>query len=204
MLRKRNLCERTEPEPVAFRRAIRPYLAYSPQIYSRGMADTNAEKAMTGIVVGVDGSPLSIEALRWAARLEPAVGGPIIAATVWQFPPAGIMGAAPGMEWSPEADAEEILQQSIEDAFGDSPPDSLTTLIGSGAAARFLIETSRRAKLLIVGSRGLGGFMGLLLGSVSAACAKHASCPVLVLRAPEAAKSGPSPSKAAASVASRA
>lgn len=155
-------------------------------------------KAFTGIVVGVDGSPLSVEPLRWAARLEPVVGGPIVAATVWQLPATSVMGAYPSLEWSPENDASELLKRALEEAYGDSPPAGLTTLVASGAAAHVLIENSRQARLLIVGSRGLGGFMGLLLGSVSAACAEHASCPVLVLHAPEDAKAAPAAPNAAA------
>lgn len=155
------------------------------------MDDTEAEKALSGIVVGVDGSPLSIEALRWAARLEPTVGGPITAAIVWQFPAAGVIGAYPSMEWSPEADAREVLQQSLQEAYGDKLPAGLSTLVASGPAAHVLIENTRNARLLIVGSRGLGGFVGLLLGSVSAACAEHADCPVLVLHTPQDSKAGP-------------
>jgi nucleotide-binding universal stress UspA family protein len=156
-----------------------------------------SEKAFTGIVVGVDGSPLSVKALRWAARLEPVVGGPIVAATVWQLPATSVMGAYPSLEWSPENDATELLKQALEEAYGDSVPAGLTTVVASGAAAHVLIENSREARLLIVGSRGLGGFMGLLLGSVSAACAEHAHCPVLVLHAPEDSKSEPTTSTAA-------
>jgi nucleotide-binding universal stress UspA family protein len=143
----------------------------------------------TGIVVGVDGSPLSVDALRWAARLEPAVGGPILAVTVWQYTSAAAMGSFPGQEWDPEADAREVLERSVADAFGRRKPEGLTTSIISGPAAHVLLQQSRHARLLVLGSRGLGGFAGLLLGSVSAACAEHASCPVLVLHpagAPEA------------------
>lgn len=161
------------------------------------MDGTEEVKAFTGIVVGVDGSPLSIEALRWAARLEPALGGPITAVTAWQFPAADFMGAYSGMEWSPEADARELLEQAVKDAYADQPPAGLTTVVAAGAAAHTLIENSRKARLLVVGSRGLGGFAGLLLGSVSAACAEHAHCPVLVLHAPEDAKAAAADAKAA-------
>lgn len=161
------------------------------------MDESAAGKAIAGIVVGVDGSPLSVEALRWAMKLEPAVGGPITAAIAWQFPAAAVLGAYPSMEWSPEADAREVLQKTIEDAYGDSPPEGLKTLVASGPAAHVLIEATRQARLLIVGSRGLGGFMGLMLGSVSAACAEHAGCPVLVLHTPEDSKAAPTASAAA-------
>ncbi|WP_369044639.1 universal stress protein [Sinomonas sp. P10A9] len=145
------------------------------------MNGTEAGTALAGIVVGVDGSPLSVEALRWAARLEPVVGGPITAATVWQFPVAGAGTSYSRLDWDAEGDARGILEQAVEDAYGGTRPAGLTTLVASGPAAHTLIENSRNARLLIVGSRGIGGFMGLLLGSVSGACAEHAHCPVLVL-----------------------
>lgn len=145
------------------------------------MDGTEAGTASRGIVVGVDGSPLSVEALRWAARVEPVVGGPITAAAVWQYPVAGAGSSYARLDWDAEADARALLETALEDAYGDARPAGLTTLVASGPAAHTLIDNSRNAKLLIVGSRGIGGFMGLLLGSVSAACAEHAHCPVLVL-----------------------
>ncbi|MBL0705148.1 universal stress protein [Sinomonas cellulolyticus] len=134
---------------------------------------------LTGIVVGVDGSPGSIDALRWAARLEESVGGPIVAAAVWQYPVSGVGSIYPA--WAPEAEARDVLEAALAEAFGEDVPAGLGTLIASGPTAHVLIEASRRARLLVVGARGLGGFRGLLLGSVSATCAEHASCPVLVV-----------------------
>ena len=158
------------------------------------MNETPQPDATQGIIVGVDGSPLSVEALKWAVRLAPTVGGPITAVTAWQFPAVGFMGAYPDLEWSPEKDAEQILEKALQEAYGDARPPGLTTRIVAGPAAHVLVETSYGAHLLIVGSRGLGGFMGLLLGSVSSACAEHASCPVLVLHEPGDSQSGATPS----------
>ena len=84
-------------------------------------------------------------------------------------------------EWSPESDAKQIATMAITQAFGALPPDHLIYRTVEGPAARVLIEESEDAYMLIVGSRGHGGFLGLLLGSVSAACAGHARCPVLVM-----------------------
>lgn len=135
-----------------------------------------------GIVVGVDGSPLSIEALRWAVRLVPILGGPVIAVAAWHVPNAGFIDAA-GIEWDPEEDARMVLESALSEAYGDERPEGLEVRLVHGRPAPTLIGESRGASLLIVGSRGLGGFMGMLLGSVSRACAEHAEVPVLVLHA---------------------
>ncbi|MEA5453228.1 universal stress protein [Sinomonas sp. JGH33] len=156
-----------------------------PPAAASSPAEVQPAEEPTGIVVGVDGSPLSIEALRWARRLAPSVGGPITALSAWQYPATWAMGAYPTLDWSPEADAKEALERALQEAFGADRPAGLTAEAVAGSAAHVLVEKSRKATLLIVGSRGLGGFMGLLLGSVSAACAEHAVCPVLVLHGTE-------------------
>lgn len=131
------------------------------------------------IVVGVDGSDPSIDALRYAATLAEALSCPVQAVTTWVSPMTGSYHFRG--DWPPEADAESVLRGSIIDAFGDAPPPGLTKTTIGGPAARTLIELSADARMLVVGSRGRGGFAGLLLGSVSAACAEHARCPVLVV-----------------------
>ena len=135
-----------------------------------------------GIVVGVDGSPLSVEALRWAERLAPVLGGPVIAVAAWHVPNAGFIDAA-GIEWDPEEDARGVLENALTEAYGDERPEGLEVRLVHGRPAPTLIGESRGARLLIVGSRGLGGFIGMLLGSVSRACAEHSEVPVLVLHA---------------------
>ncbi|WP_427173363.1 universal stress protein [Arthrobacter sp. 92] len=140
----------------------------------------------SGIVVGVDGSELSVKALQWAARLAVALDTTITAVTAWHFPVDTGFGWSPPPAWDPEASAREVLQDSLTRAFGDKPPQGLKTITVMGHAAYVLIEESRGAQMLVVGSRGHGGFAGLLLGSVSSACAEHAPCPVLVIHEPEA------------------
>ena len=81
---------------------------------------------------------------------------------------------------SPQEDATDILDRAIEDAFDDDPPD-LTRQVIAGPPSRTLIELSADSAMLVLGSRGHGGFAGLLLGSVSAACGEHAYCPVLIV-----------------------
>lgn len=132
------------------------------------------------IVIGVDGSRSSVAALRYAARMADALGSPLEAVIAWTYP--AISDPAIIANWSPEDDAEEILDAAIDEAFGDSTPEQLTRTVLPGPPARALINLSADSAMLVVGSRGHGGFVGMLLGSVSSACAAHAHCPVLIVR----------------------
>jgi nucleotide-binding universal stress UspA family protein len=132
------------------------------------------------IVVGVDGSEQSKRALRWAAGLADAIDATLDAVTVWHIPVSYGWNYVPD-EWSPEADATQCLEQSVEEVFGDRRPARLRLLVREGVAPKVLLELSSGATMLVLGSRGHGGFAGLLLGSVSAHCAEHAKCPVLVV-----------------------
>lgn len=131
------------------------------------------------ILIGVDGSAQSVAALQYAARLATALDVPLHAIAAWGYPL--IEGYYDAREWSPEEDARTILAAAIETAFGDEPPARLTTEVVAKAPARALIDASAHAGMLVVGSRGRGGFVGLVLGSVSQSCAAHAHCPVLVI-----------------------
>lgn len=133
------------------------------------------------IVIGVDGSAASIEALRWAARTADATGAELEAVTSWDYPPSYGMSAGYG-DWNPAADARSIVDQAIIAAFPEPRADPIRTVVSQGHPAEILIESSRNAEMLVVGSRGRGGFVGLPLGSVSAYCAEHALCPVVVIR----------------------
>ncbi len=136
------------------------------------------------IVVGVDGSESSKAALRWAARLAPVVGDEIEAILAWEYP-TNFGWAAGGIpeDWRPDVDAAQALNAVLDDVFGDQRPSGLTVSTREGHAAAVLLEASRDAAMLIVGSRGHGGFASLLLGSVSTVCAEHGHCPVLVVHA---------------------
>jgi nucleotide-binding universal stress UspA family protein len=138
------------------------------------------ENALGGrIVVGVDGSESSKAALRWAARILAATGGFIDAVIAWQPPPYYGWGYV-GPEWNPEDEARKVLTAAVDEAFGADRPIGTRLTVERGNPAKVLLDQSKDAVLLIVGSRGHGGFAGLLLGSVSAPCAEHATCPVLV------------------------
>jgi nucleotide-binding universal stress UspA family protein len=138
--------------------------------------DNSARK----ILVGVDASASSVAALRKAAELGAALDAPIEAVTVWHAP-ATFDGTFAAEVWSPENEAQEVLNASIDSAFPDGPPAGFSATIIPGPTASSLIERSKDAGMLVLGSRGRGGFRGLLLGSVSAACAQHAHCPVLIM-----------------------
>lgn len=139
--------------------------------------DTNQSKR---IIVGVDGSDSSVAALRYAARLADVLDAPLEAVTTWYY--SAITGAELVIEWTPEQAATDVQSAAIDRAFGQAPPDRLIRTVAGGPPAQTLIELSRSCEMLVVGNRGHGGFVGLLLGSVSSACVRHAHSPVLVVR----------------------
>jgi nucleotide-binding universal stress UspA family protein len=132
------------------------------------------------IVVGVDGSPESLRAFSRAAHLATVLNTKLEIVTAWRpFVGYAELGAT---DWSPERDATEIITDALGTEFGDSIPDWVSSSARQGGAAQQLIDESTGAEMLVVGSRGHGGVAGLLLGSVSLACAEGAHCPVLVVR----------------------
>lgn len=140
------------------------------------------------VVVGVDGSEPSLRALRWGAFIASATASTLTVASAWQDTPTlglvGLVGGgwgSPPSEWDSDAVSREALDATVRKAFDDKLPPGLESRVLQGNAAQVLLELSADARMLVVGSRGHGGFMGLLLGSVSAACAEHATCPVLVI-----------------------
>lgn len=138
---------------------------------------------MGRIVVGVDGSEGSRIALRWAFEEALRRSATVCLVHVWSFPhsiaPMAIAVAVPTVEEMHKV-ATEILDQVL--AAVDAPAGvPLERRIVEGGAAEALIEAARDAELLVVGTRGLGGFSRLLLGSVSHQCVHHAPCPVVVV-----------------------
>jgi nucleotide-binding universal stress UspA family protein len=135
------------------------------------------------IVVGVDGSPESVAALTWAARYGMASGGRIRALLAWHYPSA-VGPSPPGV--APESITDEVratMTGHLTAAIAAGAPDArVEPVIGYGHPAQVLVESSREADLLVVGSRGHGAFTGMLVGSVSLHCVHHAFCPVVVVR----------------------
>jgi nucleotide-binding universal stress UspA family protein len=141
------------------------------------------------MIVGVDGSEESKQALRWAGQLADTLDAEITAVAAWHIPVGyGISGAA--FPWDPAQDMTKCLTQTVDEVFGPQRPIGLELRVHEGNAARVLLDCSRDALMLIVGSRGHGGFTGLLLGSVSASVAEHATCPVLVVHGDRALPQG--------------
>ena len=132
------------------------------------------------IVVGIDGSDGSKRALRWAATLAGLLGARIDAVTTWELPTGSLLRALPA-SYSPEPDVEQLLTDTVDAVLGTDRPADMRLKVLEGPAAQTLITVAEGALMLVVGSRGLGGFTGVLLGSVSARVAEHASCPVLVV-----------------------
>ena len=131
------------------------------------------------IVVGVDGSEASVVALRRGIKMAEALGASLEAITTWRLMTA--FATASEFGYTPEDDALSILAGAAKSTFGATIPPWFTAYAVQGEADRVLIERSTGAEMLIVGSRGHGGLAGVLLGSVSAECAEHAHCPVLII-----------------------
>jgi nucleotide-binding universal stress UspA family protein len=136
------------------------------------------------IVVGVDGSEASVEALKHAQGLAVCVGAHLVVLACWDYPPVYDGYVAVGIN-DFDVRAGEVLKESVAKAFGAATPVNIETRLVQGRPRHSLIDASRTADMLVVGRRGHGGFGGLLLGSVSSACVAHAHCPVLVVHTPE-------------------
>lgn len=134
------------------------------------------------ILVGVDGSDGSARALRWALTEARAHGMVVDAVTVWESP--NVFGEGfftPEGEKELAGAARRRLERTIEEVVGEHPGTEVHPIVYRGDPGAVLCRWSEDADLLVVGSRGLGGFTGLLLGSVSAKCAHHGRCPVVVV-----------------------
>jgi nucleotide-binding universal stress UspA family protein len=135
------------------------------------------------VVAGVDGSESSLRALAWAVETARARDARVAAVSTWTPPNVGelFVVAGPSDRAAFEAAAAEILAAAVDtvDAGGLEAP--IEQLVVAGAAGSVIVAQSEDADLVVVGSRGRGGFTGLLLGSVSDHVAHHAVCPVVVV-----------------------
>ena len=136
------------------------------------------------IVVGVDGSTGSIAALHWAYNEAQVRNCRLEILSAWHFPVAVSMPgmlAMPAPEDLQDSTRTSLLQLLQKEGVTADGPVEVTTAVGEGNAAELLLTACKQADLLVVGSRGHGGFGGLLLGSVSQQCVTHAKCPVVVV-----------------------
>ncbi len=141
---------------------------------------------MPGITVGIDGSGHSQRALGWAIKEAGIRKAPLtvlavheVAGNHWTGNAMTFPADQPEQEKTRQA-AQEATQKAVE-AAGEPGPASVTVRAVSGLAAQELISASADSDLLVVGSRGGGGFANLMLGSVSNQVVAHASCPVVVI-----------------------
>lgn len=135
------------------------------------------------IVAGVDGSDPSKAALAWAIRQGRLTGATVEAVIAWELP---VNYGTPAPLMPPRTDFEEAAREVITLALAavSSPDDQVTIRrkVVEGNAPQVLLDASAGADLLVVGSRGHGGFVEALLGSVGQHCVHHATCPVVVIR----------------------
>jgi nucleotide-binding universal stress UspA family protein len=148
------------------------------------MMMSTPSSAANRIVVGVDGSEASETALRWAADEARLRGVGVHVVGCWDFP---------ALPWGPyqpplsgeglENDTREVVEKEIENVLGAAPEGlDVSVEVILGPASLRLLDFGDIAEMIVVGSRGRGGFTGLLLGSVSQHLAEHARCPVVIVR----------------------
>ena len=138
-----------------------------------------------GVLVGHDGSECAHEALQWAAGLAARAGYPLHVLRAWKITTAPQPATLEPGYVPPLEDFEKAVQDELEAHVAAArldPELSVTCHVTHGSPVRGLIESAARADLLVVGARGRGGFAGLVLGSVSDQCVRHAPCPVTVVR----------------------
>jgi nucleotide-binding universal stress UspA family protein len=147
----------------------------------------NAERVPDVIVVGVDGSQHAGEALRAAIRQAELTDSLVHAVLAWEWPSIfSVPEPLPGQEGlSFEEQAERRLDAAVENVLGSAPQPRLRKRVVQGSPTQVLLDAAQDAVLLVVGSRGYGGFKGIMLGSVSQHLAQYAPCSVLIVRSDE-------------------
>jgi nucleotide-binding universal stress UspA family protein len=154
-------------------------------------SDRKERQVSERIVVGVDGSDGARVAVRWAAAEAARRNGRLELVSAWHFPASSgtfaIAYAVDELVKDLTRAAERQLGEAAADARAIAPDVIVETHVAEAQPATALLEAAAGADLLVIGSRGLGGFRGLLLGSVSQQCAHHATCPVVIVPTPRAA-----------------
>jgi nucleotide-binding universal stress UspA family protein len=134
------------------------------------------------IIVGVDGSPASVQALRWALDQAELTGARVEAVCAWE----GARSRGASGQVYPDDDPAESAAVALSEAIGEAVTGRDAVEVAhrliQGRAADVLVEAAESADLLVMGNRGRGRFTGALLGSVTQDCVHHAPCPVVVIR----------------------
>lgn len=142
-----------------------------------------SEGSRPKIVVGVDGSDSSKQALRWAIGQAKLTGGSVDAITAWWLPSTyGIAPFAGSMDLDMEGESRKLLSDTLTEVGGLEPEVPVQLVVAQGHAPDVLLEAAKDADLLVIGSRGHGRIASAVLGSVSLNCVIAAQCPVLILR----------------------
>ena len=134
------------------------------------------------IVVGLDGSESSLDALSWAVQQAERTSAGLEVLMSWEWPSSYGWAVPVPEDFDPESDISRTLETALAPVRTANPGLSIDARVVRGHPAPVLVEASKGADLLVVGSRGHGEFMGMVIGSVSEFCVAHAHCPVLVHR----------------------
>jgi len=139
------------------------------------------EKKERFIVVGVDGSEPSLNALRWAAEQARMTGATLRVLTTWQVATGtGWVPTFP-VDYDPQEVARQALDEAVTETLGADPDVAVERIVKEGHAAPVLLAAAKDADLLVVGSHGHGAFAGMLIGSVSEHLVRHAPCAIVVV-----------------------
>jgi nucleotide-binding universal stress UspA family protein len=140
------------------------------------------------IVVGIDGSDASKDALRWAVEDARARGAEVVALHAYEVPVPALDAVAPatpvdlpGLVAEAQEDAQQFVTKVVAEVIGSVVSVDVAPIAVDDEPAKALLDASRDADLLVVGSHG-HGLSGLFLGSVSLECAQHSACPVVIVR----------------------
>jgi nucleotide-binding universal stress UspA family protein len=146
------------------------------------------------IVVGIDGSDTSQDALRWALSQAALTGAELRAVSSWRWPNY-ITRVPPGVDLA--AETSQTLDEAVDAVLAENPQAAATVTVNKhvveGPAGPALLTHSDGATLLVVGARGRAAFPGMLLGSVAEYCVREGTCPVVVVRAAHPPLTGPGP-----------
>jgi nucleotide-binding universal stress UspA family protein len=143
-----------------------------------------AHRPYRRIVVGIDGSGSSTATLDWAARQAALSQSELHVLITWEWPLVGLGGGVSALpaDYDPSRDAAKLLRNVLAVVQRDYPDVVLHPSVCQGRAAQILVDASKKADLLVVGTHGHRELSAALFGSVSEDCAHHASCPVVIVR----------------------